>query len=269
MMKYMHFQASCAYTALAMLLEERGIDTEDTQIAQEMGLPWLFSREGETFLSGPMLQGLPWFDLWLRPRGLIWWEKTVVREEAGRYLRETGPAMLGIQTPYGKHAVVYVAFDGTYHFLNPTHEGSGEEVELLLDDAVLREALDPEVVVGRPESAPPETIDRTPLLRRSLAVLWENVAAIEAFASVPRASEDYLPALDTLFRPLLLDGITMLELAGEKVLSAGFRELQGCLMRFLRGDRIAPMCSVLPLPRLRELAGAYAACIERELQVSL
>ena len=34
-MKYMHFNSSCSYTALAMLLEEKGISTEDTDIALE------------------------------------------------------------------------------------------------------------------------------------------------------------------------------------------------------------------------------------------
>lgn len=38
-MKFMHFKASCSYTALANLLELEGLDTEDDQIALDMGLP--------------------------------------------------------------------------------------------------------------------------------------------------------------------------------------------------------------------------------------
>ena len=38
-MKFMHFKASCSYAALADLLELEGLDTEDDQIALDMGLP--------------------------------------------------------------------------------------------------------------------------------------------------------------------------------------------------------------------------------------
>ena len=68
-MKYMHFKASCSYTALAAMMEYYGTDTEDYRIALEMKLPWLFAGEDGAFISGPMLQGAKWFDLWLAPRG--------------------------------------------------------------------------------------------------------------------------------------------------------------------------------------------------------
>jgi hypothetical protein len=46
-----------------MLLSDKGIDTEDTDIALEIGLPWMFDREEGYYLAGPMLQGAKWFDL--------------------------------------------------------------------------------------------------------------------------------------------------------------------------------------------------------------
>ena len=42
-MKYMHFNSSCSYTALAILLEDKGIETEDVDISIEIGLPWIFA----------------------------------------------------------------------------------------------------------------------------------------------------------------------------------------------------------------------------------
>ena len=65
----MHFNSSCSYTALAMLLSGKGVDTEDTAIALEIGLPWLFAKEEGYFLAGAMLQGAKWFDHFLNPRG--------------------------------------------------------------------------------------------------------------------------------------------------------------------------------------------------------
>ena len=46
-MKYMTFNASCAYAGLANIPERFGIETEDREIALAMGLPYLFAKEGE------------------------------------------------------------------------------------------------------------------------------------------------------------------------------------------------------------------------------
>ena len=70
-MKYITFNSGCAYAGLANLLEVRGVDTTDRQIALDMGLPYLFAREGEHFLSGPMLQSAAWFALYLQEFVLI------------------------------------------------------------------------------------------------------------------------------------------------------------------------------------------------------
>ena len=62
--------------------------------------------------------------------------------DVSEYLRTHKPAMLGIQTPYGKHAVVFTKYDGTYHFINPTHENSGESTELLFSEEELLSLVD-------------------------------------------------------------------------------------------------------------------------------
>jgi len=45
-MKYMHFRASCSFTALAEIMESYGVDVEDYTIAMEMKL-----LEYSSFLS--------------------------------------------------------------------------------------------------------------------------------------------------------------------------------------------------------------------------
>ncbi len=120
-MKYMHFNSSCSYTALAMLLEEKGISTEDTDIALEIGLPWFFDKKEDCFLAGPNLQGAEWFDIYLNPRGLRMFEENIDREDIPDHLTDHGKCMLGIRLPEGKgrHAVVFYKYDGSYHFYNP------------------------------------------------------------------------------------------------------------------------------------------------------
>lgn len=261
-MKYMHFPASCAYAALANLLERMGVDTEDTEIALEMGLPWLFAREGDAFVSGPMLQSAEWFNLWLLPRGLMMTETAVKRDALCKMLQSGGFVMLGIRTPYGKHAVVFIGYDGAYRILNPTHEGSGEETELVFTEGELVARTDETVMLARVERTAPQPVLLQPYLQRSVTVLRENVEAIARFAAVPHAPEAYPAALDMLFRPLLLDGINMLTLAGETALAQQLKAMQGALMTFLRGDRTGRLADTLSLSALSAAAEAYIRLIE-------
>lgn len=174
-MKYMHFKASCSYAALANLLEMQGYDTEDTIIALEMELPKLFSKEDGAFLSGPMLQGAKWFNLWLLPHGFTMMEASISKSSFCQELISGGPAMLGIRTPYGKHAVVFTGYDGEFHFLNPTYKDSGEKTELLLDEGALLASVDSMAVVGCVQPALSQSVDLRPIKEESALILQENL----------------------------------------------------------------------------------------------
>lgn len=260
-MKYMHFRASCSYAALANLLELQGYDTEDTIIALEMELPKLFSKEDGSFLSGPMLQGAKWFNLWLIPHGFTILETAISKNSLCQELISGGAAMLGIQTPYGKHAVVFTGYDGEYHFRNPTYKDSEENTELILSEKDLSSAVDDEIIIGRIQAALLQKVDLIPFRESSAFILQENVDAIARFAQTEHPPEEYLAVLNTLFRPLLLDGITMLELAGKQDLADKFRSLQADLMAFLRGNRSGKLCDALSLPDLHLAVKDYIAYI--------
>ena len=264
-MKYMHFKASCSYAALAAIMELNGVDTEDYKIALEIKLPWLFSKEDGAYISGPMLQGAKWFNLWLLPRGYRIVEKAVNKAQLCEYLHTHRPAMLGIQTPYGKHAVVFTEYDGAYRFLNPTRENSGEPTELTFSEEELLASVDQNPIVGVVLPTEPEPQSLTPYLRDSLCVIRENCAAIEAFAAKKHAPDHYLPAMNSLFRPLLLDGITMLELAGETALAQAFTTLQQQFLSFLRGTKEEALQETLSLDKLHELTEQYAHLIEQQI----
>ena len=265
LMKYMHFKASCSYTALAAIMEFKGIDTEDYKIALEIKLPWLFSKEDDAYISGPMLQGAKWFNLWLLPRGYRMAEEMVEREQLCSYLRAHKPAMLGIQTPYGKHAIVFAEYDGKYHFMNPTHENSGERTELLLSEEELLASVDQKTMVGTviPTEAEPQSL--VPFLNNSISVIKENCAEIETFAAKKHDPNSYFPMMNSLFRPLLLDGITMLELAGEPDLAQEFTALQQQFMAFMRGTREEALQETLPLDQLHDLTEQYVQMIKQQI----
>ena len=263
----MHFNSSCSFTALAMLLEEKGIDTEDTEIALEMGLPWLFAEKEGAFLSGPMLQGNEWFKIFLYPRGYRLCEEDVAREDLPEYLRIRKMSMLGMKVPgeNGKHAVVFAGFDGSYSFLNPTHEGSGRETEFSLSEEELVAAVPERIMVGHLEDREKEFVDTKSLMEASVTAIRRNVTAITEFAGKPHSGEEYKEAMDTLFRAILLDGITMLELAGETALAGEFKELQKELLTFMRGDKSGLLSATLSISRLEEPANRYMMLIREHI----
>ncbi len=265
-MKYMHFKASCSYTALAAMMEYHGIDTEDYRIALEMKLPWLFAREDGSFVSGPMLQGAKWFDLWLAPRGYRMEEERVSRDKFCGFLRRHIPAMTGIRTDSGKHAVVFTGYDGTYHFINPVREDSGEPVRLSLKEEGLLRRTGEEATVGRIAAAEPEERQILPLLQTSVRVIRENCAAITAFTAEKHDPDDYDAVTDSLFRPLLLDGISMLKLAGKTALAAEFAELQQRFLHFMRGNRRQALQETFSADRLYKLTEQYVFLIGRQIR---
>ena len=265
-MKHMHFRASCSYAALAAIMELNGVDTEDYKIALEIKLPWLFSKADGAYISGPMLQCAKWFNLWLLPRGYRMTEEIVEREQLCNYLRTHKPAMLGIQAPYGKHAVVFTEFDGKYCFINPTHENSGERIELSFSEEELLGLVDQETMVGTVIPAKPEPQLLTPYLKTSLFVIRENCAATEAFAAEKHDPNAYFPMMNRLFRPLLLDGITMLELAGGTDLAQEFTALQQQFMTFMRGTREEALRETLSMNSLNDLTERYAHLIEQQIE---
>lgn len=261
--KYMHFNSACSFTALAFILAEKGIMTEDTEIVREAGLPWIFAREGDSFLAGPMLQGKKWYDLYLNPRGLCMREEPVEREKLPEYLRDHEGSMLGLRLPghRGKHAVVMEEYDGAWCFFNPTREGSGQETEIRLDREGLMLAADPVTIVGTVAEHDRVIPDQRKLTEESLAVLEENYRTAESFCGKPHSREEYDTAMDKIFRPLLLDGITMLELIGETELAEGFRKEQRAFLTFMKGDRTGKLDETVSLNNLRRLKERYGELV--------
>ena len=174
--------------------------------------------------------------------------------------------MLGIQTPQGKHAVVFTEYDGANRFLNPTREHSVEQTELSFSEEELLALVDQETMVGTliPAEAEPQLL--TPYLTDSISVIRENCAAIEAFAAEKHDPNVYFPMMNSLFRPLLLDGITMLELAGETDLAQEFTALQKQFMAFLRGTREEALRETLSTDSLHDLTEQYASLIEQQIE---
>lgn len=264
-MKYMTFRASCAYAGVANMLERYGVDTDDRTIALSIGLPYLFSYDNGVYQAGPMLQSAEWFNLYLHPIGFHMSETCVSAHETAAFLRCHDTAMLGLAAgEAGRHAVVYTGCgEGRFKFLNNkwAHEDTPETF-LLTEDELL-ERLEVSAMIAVLERRPPVQEEPIGRIRESEQVLDRNFEEICAVCQHEETIAALRGKMNTLFRPLLLDGITMLELIGESELAAQLAAVQRSFLNALRQetDRRIVLADALPMKSFAEAVQAYARLI--------
>lgn len=264
-MKYMTFNSSCSYAGIANMLEQYGVDTNDRAIALAMKLPYLFSYCDGAYLSGPMLQSAQWFNLYLNPIGYALLEEVISADEVADYLKSQKTAMLGMTIENaGKHAVVYVGTESdTLVFLNNRWEQEDSPSEIRFTEEELKQGLDATVVVAVLQEIPPQYVDFADRLKSSAKVLQANVTDIIELASSAETVANLRSKLNTLFRPLFLDGITMLNLIGETALAQEFASLQQELLSALRKDPQQSIClkEYVSISKLQASAKKYVELI--------
>ena len=264
-MKYMTFNSSCSYAGVANMLAQYGIDTDDRTIARKMMLPYLFAKEDDAYLSGPMLQSADWFNLYLHPIGYNMVEKRVKRELIPSALHSTKTAMLGLQiSPKSKHAVVYMGLEGSkYHFLNNKWQHTDEPEQLLLSEAELLSQLDDDVMVAVLEPAPCKAVDFAPLLKQSIQTLDDLKQDILSFCTQEQTPQAIMTAMNKLFRAILLDGITMLELCAETAQAEKLRIVQSEFMTAVKKNTAVILSKEISVDLLVEAIEEYKRLIER------
>ena len=234
-MKYMHFNSSCSYCAVAFILSSFGIEVEDTDIALKIGLPYMFSFDKGEYLAGPMLQSSKYFNLFLNHLGLMFQETRVKKDELLSYVSDKKNVMFGIKTDFGKHAVVLVERNGMYTFFNPTWEGSNQELILNLSKEELLLRVDEEITIGEIKQSQKKIINLKSVYRESVVNLEKYEKDIIYFIDNNNTREEYQKQLDSLFRPLLLDGLSMMVLINNNDIHKIMKEAQTHLLDFIRG----------------------------------
>lgn len=266
-MKYMTFNSSCSYCCLANLLESFGVDKEDRDIALEMGLPYLFSYdEGErAYLAGAMLQGKYWFDRHLNCVGLEFVEEFVAKSDVAGFVANYAPCMMGMNTEFGKHAMIYTGQQkDRYHFLNPHRADDGQPGELLLTEAELLEVLSEVNAVGRIERVDKVKPMNDADFENSLVVLRRYKEELHRFCSALRTNGEIMAAMNTLLRPLAVDSLAMMELAGETGLAEELRLFQKDCMTLFRAGDCCPD-EVMDVARLERIMAAYEVLIAKRI----
>ena len=264
-MKYMTFNSSCSYAGVANMLAQYGVDTDDRTIARKMMLPYLFTKEDGVYLSGPMLQSADWFNLYLNPIGYTMDENHVKREQVPSALLKEKTAMLGLRgSPQSKHAVVYQGIEhDKYGFLNNKWQYTEEPELVLLTEPELLARLDGDVVIATLHPTQRKEVDFEPLLKQSVYVLEDLKRDIRAFCAVEQSLQAVVTAMNTLFRAILLDGITMLEISDQMVLAQKLRRVQGELMTAVRKKTAVTLSEEIGVEILLEAIDEYKQLIEQ------
>lgn len=246
------------------MLESYGVNVEDRQIALDMELPYLFSCEEGVYCSGPMLQTAKWFNLYLEPRGFFMTETMLLKGEVCTFLKDVRPAMLGIAvSPRGKHAVIYTGMEGDrYEFLNNKPQKSPDQEIIRLTQEELLPLLSDSVSIAVLQKSLPRTVDLKPYLQKSADTLLKLKQDINAFCSRKQSPQALRAAQDSIFRALLLDGITMLELLENEEPLKTLKSIQRELLTALKENKTLALADRLSLNRFENAIDAYRELIQ-------
>lgn len=268
-MKYMTFNSSCSYAGVANMLEQYGIDATDRSIAMDMKLPYLFSYKDGVYMAGPMLQSAEWFNLYLRPIGFEMSEKEIPAAQVPEYLKQQKTAMLGLQVEENsKHAVAYIGTqDSNLVFLNNKWEHDPAPAQIILTDAELLNRIGFSAIVATLERVDPMPSNLHRYISESMPTIQKNLAEIKDVCSRPKTVGELRSMLNTLFRPLFLDGITMLNMIDENTLAAEFVKIQQSFLNALRqpADTIITLGDYFSTMDLENLVKKYIHFISNEI----
>ncbi|XFA99580.1 hypothetical protein ACAG96_03105 [Candidatus Izemoplasma sp. B36] len=229
-MKYMSFNRSCSYTCLAYMIEDYDLDYTDKDIAIEIKLAYLFYNDtrNNEYLSGAMIQGKRWFDLFLNRHSLEFVENKYNKVDAITVIRKSGrKLMIGMNLNTGKHAMVYCPSDTqSFRFFNPHYEKDGALDFFVYSNKEILELLDDEVTIGYIAHNPKIVSPEFELYDHSIGYLDKYTVDIIEFCSVEHTIEEIMEMRESLFAGLLLSPIPLLEFEKENELVECLKKLQ-------------------------------------------
>ena len=266
----MTFNSSCSYAGIANMLEQYEINTSDRSIALAMKLPYLFFYCDGVYLSGTRLQSAEWFNLYLNPIGYELIEKIIPVEEVTRYLKLQKTAMLGISVKNGgKHAIVYTGMESNqFIFLNNKWEKEESPEKLQFTEDEIKAKLDSLVMIATLNKVYPTKVNFVDKLRDSITILQKNLEDIIELCYTKETIEVLRSQLNKLFRPLFLEGISMLNMIEETELANDFESLQQELLATLKQDsnHIIFLKDYISIDKLKISVEKYIGLIENVVE---
>lgn len=136
----------------------------------------------------------------------------------------------------------------------------------MLTDAELLDRIGSSAMVATLEQIDPIPSNLPWYISESIPTIQKNVAEIKEVCRKPKTVGELRSMLNTLFRPLFLDGITMLELIGERDLAEEFSQVQRHFLNALRqnADAVVVLKDNIPLNVFEDAVDAYVKLISKE-----
>lgn len=239
-MKYQTFNRSCSYASIANLLEVFGHETQDHEIAIEMGLPYLFSYNPKsgTYLSGPMLQDKVWFDLYLNKYGFEF--KQVLTDDLETFLDQSQSRymMSMVVENQGQHAVIFEGKeDGLYKFMNNKWAHSDQCSYLYLTLDQVQEKLVQTTPFAYIERSSKTSQESNKMFDESIACFEEYKQEIINFVSKEQSFDAQTTARRRLFEPIFLDTYSMMTLIEHEGLVKKLGDLRSDYMKAYQKKR--------------------------------
>lgn len=219
--KYQNLNRSCSYSAIANLMLDFSIDTEDYEILKSIKIPYIFNYldKEDKFIAGPMLQGKKWFDYYLISYGLEFKEIEVQKNKALEcFNANPNRFMVGLNMGnIGKHAVIFEGRqENNYQFLNIKREDSCEPDYYLFDSIELFNKLDDCFLVGWIEETNKSiALNNKHELKKSVEHIKLYKKAVVDFCSENRNSIELADAKSNLFEAFFLDVFSMMKIINE------------------------------------------------------
>ena len=264
----MSFNRSCSYTCLAYMLEDYDLDYTDENIAIEMKLAYLFYNEAKNneYLSGAMLQGKRWFDLFLNRHSLEFVENKYNKVNAITLIKKSvRKLMVGVNLKTGKHAMIYCPSDmQLLRFFNPHYENDDSLDFLNFSENELLDLLDDEITIGYINHNPKIVAPEIELYVHSTEYLDKYVVDIIEFCSEIHTIKEITEVRESLFAGLLLSPIPLLEFEKENELVECLKKLQkGFISSLQQNKQTIKLIEYLDPIELNVCANKYKDAIRK------
>lgn len=266
----MTFNSSCSFAGVANMLEPFGINKEDYEIAIGMNIPYLFKydEQRKTYQTGISLQDNSLFNHYLNTLGINLEGRFLMKNDAIQILDSSNTlTMIGILLDSGnKHAVIYLGKrDNQYVFLNNRNQNSDEPNEYVFNKNELYIRIDEPAAVGWLVSCSEKRANWESEYNESLSVLQKYKNELRDFCEIRQTFEEIESARERLFRPLLLDGLTMMQLIKNEKMYILLKNMQSKYLNIIKKQCSVTLKDELPFELFDEVFTEYIKLINKQL----
>lgn len=268
-MKYMTFNNSCSYCALANMLENFSIDVTDKDICIKLGLPYLmfYDVRDDSFSAGTQLQGSTIFNLYLETVGLYFYEYRISKKDIPAFLKKNPNSLIGLKIEGRKHAVVFKKINnGKYMFLNP-HKDYDKQLDYLeFEENELLASLDDIQAVGFLKKIVEQSMMSKFLHANTLSSVHYYQTKMIEFLYGNQDKQSIEKKLNTLLRTFALDLYEMMKLVDEKSITAKLEKLKNDVISLKSQTNTIKPIDYIDIKNFKDIIKEYEQIVKKYIQ---